>query len=65
MPGNSRFYPLPQNRDGSLDAICLRCFFTIADSADLRELQINERAHVCNEATVKRIGSEGVDTIEH
>jgi hypothetical protein len=58
MRANSQFYPLPQNHDGSFDAICMRCFSTIADSADLAELKIKERAHVCSVTTVQRIGSE-------
>ena len=59
MHGNSQFYPLPPNHDGSLDSICMRCFSTIANSEDLAELQIKERAHMCSMTTVKRIASEG------
>jgi hypothetical protein len=59
MRGKLQFYPLPPNHDGSFDAICMRCFSTIVDSADIAELQIKERAHVCSVTIVKRIGSEG------
>jgi hypothetical protein len=46
------FYPHRQNRDGSFDSICLRCFATVANAKNVDELHTYEKDHVCDEAAV-------------
>ena len=44
------FYPHRQNRDGSIDSICPRCFATIASAKNVTELHTCEKQHTCDEA---------------
>jgi hypothetical protein len=46
-------YPHRQNRDGSIDAICPRCYVTIASSVCEAELERMEAAHVCDPALLE------------
>jgi len=41
------FYPHRQNRDGSFDSVCLKCFATIANAKEVTELRSYETEHVC------------------
>ena len=42
------FYPHRQNRDGSFDSICLRCFATVANARNVEELHSYDKEHVCD-----------------
>jgi hypothetical protein len=50
------FYPHRQNRDGSFDSICLRCFATVANARDISELHTYDKDHRCNETAVAQRG---------
>ena len=44
------FYPHRQNRDGSFDSICPRCFAIVASATKVTELHTSEKQHTCDEA---------------
>jgi len=50
-------FPRRRDRDGLYDAICPRCFATIARSQPEAELAKLEQAHTCNAAFVAERGS--------
>jgi len=41
-------FPHRRNRDGSFDAICLKCLLTIANVRNEADLAKHEKGHVCN-----------------
>jgi len=49
-------FPRRRDRDGLYDAICPRCFATIARSQPEREMAKLEQAHVCNSAFLAERG---------
>jgi hypothetical protein len=50
------FYPHRQNRDGSFDSICLKCFATVARAKVVTELKSYETKHICDEAFLAERG---------
>jgi hypothetical protein len=46
------FFPHRQNRDGSFDSICLRCFATVATAKDVKELRSYDKNHICDPASI-------------
>jgi hypothetical protein len=40
-------FPRRQNKDGSVDVICPRCFRTVASGQDEVRLRHDEKLHVC------------------
>jgi len=44
------FYPHRQNRDGSYDSICSRCFAIVAHAKTVTELNSYQKNHVCEES---------------
>jgi len=45
--GDARFAHR-QNKDGTIDSICLHCFLTIASSKSIRTLAMTESRHRCD-----------------
>jgi hypothetical protein len=50
MATPTTFYPHRQNRDGSFDSICLKCFATVANAKEVTELKSYEKEHICDES---------------
>ena len=50
------FYSHRQNRDGSFDSICSRCFATVAHANDITELNSYKKNHVCDESFLAERG---------
>jgi hypothetical protein len=50
------FYPHRQNRDGSFDSICLKCFATVANAREVTELRSYEKEHICDESFLAERG---------
>jgi len=50
------FYPHRQNRDGSIDSICPRCFATVATAKSVTELHTCDKRHRCDEAFLAERG---------
>jgi hypothetical protein len=48
MMRSANGFPQRQNRDGSYDSICPRCFLTVAKGLSPRELDVEERIHICS-----------------
>ena len=44
---NSTFHRR-HHENGDTDSICLHCFMTISSDRDGRQLQLQERAHICD-----------------
>jgi hypothetical protein len=57
MASNLPRFPRRRDRDGLYDAICPRCFGTIARAQPEAELAKLEQAHVCDAAFVAERGS--------
>jgi hypothetical protein len=51
-------YPHRTNTDGTIDAICPRCFMTIATSVWESELEEIEARHVCDADRFQRFDEE-------
>jgi hypothetical protein len=49
MPGKHDPFPHRRNPDGTYDSICVTCFATIGSSRTEEELEIAEKAHVCDQ----------------
>jgi hypothetical protein len=45
---NAVLFPRRQNRDGSLDSICITCFATVASAPTSAELSAYDEKHVCD-----------------
>jgi hypothetical protein len=56
MASNLPRFPRRRDRDGLYDAICPRCFATVARSQPEREMAKLEQAHVCNSAFLAERG---------
>ena len=52
MPGLESDFAIRQNADSTFDAICLRCFLTIATVHEESELKQLELSHVCKEENI-------------
>jgi len=48
-------FPHRHNPDGSYDAICTRCFATVATARREDELAALEKAHVCDESKLMQL----------
>jgi hypothetical protein len=44
------FYPHRQNRDGSFDSICPKCFTTVANAKEVTQLNSYQKEHICDES---------------
>jgi hypothetical protein len=44
---NAPFYPHRQNKDGSYDTFCLKCFAIVAHARTEAELEEYKQEHVC------------------
>ena len=53
------FYPHRQNRDGSFDSICLKCFATVAHANDVTKLNSYAKNHICHESFLADRGELG------
>jgi hypothetical protein len=51
------FYSHRQNRDGSFDSICPRCFATIAHATEITKLNSYEKQHICDESFLAERGA--------
>ena len=50
------FYPHRQNRDGSIDCICPRCFAIVATAENVTELHTCDKQHTCDTAFLAERG---------
>ena len=53
-------FPHRQNRDGSYDSICPRCFRTISNRMTEAELARDEFRHICDDWYLDRVRGPGL-----
>lgn len=47
-----------ENKDGSFDCVCMKCYATVASSLQEAELEQGEQTHQCDPAAVERLSIE-------
>ena len=45
-----------ENRDGTIDSICRRCFVTVVSSTLRADLERREKDHICDPLALARFG---------
>jgi hypothetical protein len=51
-------FPHRHNRDGIVDSICSECLVTIASTMNERDLERQERAHICDPLRLYQLGAD-------
>jgi hypothetical protein len=59
-PSVSAKFAIRHNRDGSLDAICLKCFVTAGTTMNQSGLTAIERTHECDPNLLVRLNTAGM-----
>jgi len=52
------YFPHRRNRDGSFDSICLKCFATVASHKTEKELEAEDKGHVCISSALSKRGNQ-------